>query len=180
MGFKRRTKFQGRGDGRRPIWRFVLGAATVISLTMVASGTLQSPGEFYSDMEVRRRRERDEQTLADLRKAGQELEALTRQLAKRFDAVPQGVRPQLSNRDLEDLKRIEKLAKRVRELQGVRGDGEDTQPLPTDFGAQLALLSQLSAEVRQAADKASRFTLSVGILSRTTRILRLSRSLRSG
>lgn len=175
MKLSRWKRKQGRLGVWRLFWLAVIGAATPPGF-----GASQSPGEFHRDMEVRRQRERDEQTLADLRKAGQELETLTRQIARRFDAVPNGLRPQLSNRDLEDLKRVEKLAKRVRELHGVRGDGEDVQPLPSDFNAQLALLSQLGTEVRQATDKASRYTLSVGVLSRAARILRLSRSLRSG
>ncbi|OYT69955.1 MAG: hypothetical protein CFK52_12565 [Chloracidobacterium sp. CP2_5A] len=140
----------------------------------------QSPGELERDMEARRQRDRDERSLRDLRRASQELEALTRKLAKRFDAVPPHSRPPLSSQDIDDFKQVEKLAKRVRDLQGGRGDGEDNRPLPGDFSAQLALLLELSAEVRQQSERASRHTVSAGIISRATRIARLSRSLRGG
>ncbi len=153
--------------------------ATVGAGQSLSFGASQSASEFYNDMEFRRQRDRAEQMLVDLRKAGQELEVLTQRIARRFDAVPDGRHLQLSGQDLEDFKRVEKLAKRVRELHGARGDGEDTQPLPADFTARIALLARLGVEVRQAAEKTSRHTLSVGLLSRTTRILRLSRSLRS-
>ncbi len=144
------------------------------------SSSVQSPGELERDMEARRQRDRDERDLRDLRQASQALEALTRKLAKRFDAVPKNSRPQLSSQDIDDFKRIEKLAKRVRELQGGRGDGEEARPLPSDFSAQLALLLELSAEVRQASERVSRHTVSAGIMLRASRIARLSRSLRGG
>ncbi|MFQ3581959.1 MAG: hypothetical protein SNJ49_08655 [Chloracidobacterium sp.] len=138
----------------------------------------QSPSEFERNLEASRQRDREERTLRDLRQASQALETLTRRLAKRFDAVPAGTRPQLSNQDLDDFKQVEKLARRIRELQGGRGDGEDAHPLPDDFATRVGLLVQLGVEVRQQSERVSRHTVSVGILSRTARILRLSRSLR--
>jgi len=139
----------------------------------------QTPSEHLEDMKTRQQIDREERSLRDLREAGRALETLTRRLAKRFDAVPKGTRPQLSKQDIEDLKQVEKLAKRVRDLQGARGDGEDATPLPGDFSEQIALLAQLGTEVRQQSEQVSRHTVSVGILARTTRLLRLSRVLRA-
>ncbi|MGQ9897986.1 MAG: hypothetical protein ACUVR8_10590 [Acidobacteriota bacterium] len=123
--------------------------------------------------------DRGERDLRDLREAGRAIEGLTHRFAKRFDAVPQGTRPQLSKQDLEDLKQIEKLTKRLRDLQGGRGNGEDSLTLPRDFSKQVALLAQLGTEVRQQSEQASRHTVSVGILARTARILRLLRVIRA-
>jgi|GEM_PF-1811659 hypothetical protein len=139
----------------------------------------QTPSEFENDRRVQHQLDREERALRDLREASRALETLTHRFAKRFDAVPKAMRPQLSKQDLEDLKQVEKLAKRVRDLQGARGEGEDATPLPSDFSEQVALLAHLGAEVRQQSERVSRHTVSVGILSRTTRILRLLRAIRT-
>ncbi len=139
----------------------------------------QTPSEHLQDMKTRQQIDREERSLRDLREAGRALETLTRRLAKRFDAVPKAARPQLSKQDQEDFRQVEKLAKRVRDLQGARGDGEDTASLPDDFSEQIALLAQLGAEIRQQSEQASRHTVSVGILTRTARILRLLRVMRA-
>ncbi|WP_249399272.1 hypothetical protein [Chloracidobacterium thermophilum] len=88
----------------------------------------QTPSEHLQDMKTRQQIDREERSLRDLREAGRALETLTRRLAKRFDAVPKGTRPQLSKQDLEDLKQVEKLAKRVRDLQGARGMAKTPRP----------------------------------------------------
>jgi hypothetical protein len=150
-----------------------------MAVTTPLAPKAQTPSEHLEDMKTRQQIDREERSLRDLREAGRALETLTRRLAKRFDAVPKGTRPQLSKQDIEDLKQVEKLAKRVRDLQGARGDGEDATPLPGDFSEQIALLAQLGTEVRQQSEQVSRHTVSVGILARTTRLLRLSRVLRA-
>ncbi len=139
----------------------------------------QTPSEHLQDMKTRQQIDREERSLRDLREAGRALETLTRRLAKRFDAVPKAARPQLAKQDIEDLKQVEKLTKRVRDLQGARGDGEDAASLPGAFSEQIALLAQLGAEIRQQSEQASRHTVSVGILARTARILRLLRTMRA-
>ncbi|QUW01567.1 hypothetical protein J8C02_11785 [Chloracidobacterium sp. MS 40/45] len=139
----------------------------------------QTPSEHMQDMKTRQQIDREERSLRDLREAGRALETLTRRMAKRFDAVPKATRPQLSKQDTEDLKQIEKLAKRVRDLQGARGEGEDATPLPGDFSEQVALLAHLGTEIRQQSEQISRHTVSVGILARTARILRLLRVMRA-
>lgn len=152
---------------------------TVATPKQTLAPTAQTPSEQLQDWKTRQQIDREERDLRDLREASRALETLTRRLSKRFDAVPKATRPQLSKQDLADFKQVEKLTKRVRDLQGARGDGEDTTPLPGDFSEQIGLLAQLGVEVRQQSEQLSRHTVSVGILSRTARILRLLRVLRT-
>jgi hypothetical protein len=121
---------------------------------------------------------REEQLFREMKTSATELERLAKVFAKRWEAAPANVKPVFTEDDREQLKQMEKLAKKIRSAQGAYG-GDDDSPLPVVFNEQVALLVKLTDEVRQQADKAKRQTLSVGIHSRVGRIQRLVKALRS-
>jgi hypothetical protein len=134
--------------------------------------------EGQRENETRRVIMREEQLFKEMKTSAIELERLSKIFAKRWEAAPVNIKPVFTEDDREQLKQMDKLAKKIRSAQGAYG-GDDDSPLPKQFNEQIALLVKLSAEVKEKADKATRQTLSVGILSRATRIQRLVKAIRS-
>lgn len=148
-----------------------------------AKGNLQKDvpepqSEAQRENNTRRLIMREEQLFKEMKTSATEMERLAKIFARRWEAAAANVRPVFTDDDREQLKQIDKLAKKIRSSQGAYGS-EDEGEIPKQFGEQVALLVKLAEEIKLKADKATRQTLSVGILSRVTRIQRLVKTIRS-
>jgi hypothetical protein len=172
------------GSRRKGIayWLGVVSCGFVIACSAPVQAGLQGDetepqSEKQRENNTRRLIMREEQLFREMKTSATELERLAKIFAKRWEAAPANVKPAFTEDDREQLKQMEKLAKKIRSSQGAYG-GDDDTPLPLVFREQVALLVKLADEVRQQADKARRQTLSVGILSRVGRIQRLVKAIR--
>jgi hypothetical protein len=169
-----------RGIVLVPIACLVIGTGSISAQSRFPRGAKEETdpqSDRQKENNTRRLIMRDEELLRELKTSAAELDRLAKMFAKRWDAAPASVRPFFGVEDREQLKQMEKFAKKIRSSQGGYG-GDDDAPLPTAFLEQTKLIEKLADEVRQQADKANRHTVSVGILSRASRILRLIKSIR--
>ncbi len=163
-----------------PMACLVIGSGSIEAQSRFPRGAKEDTdpqSERQKENNTRRLIMRDEQLLRELKTSAAELDRLAKMFAKRWDAAPASVRPVFGDEDREQLKQMEKFAKKIRSSQGGYG-GDDDASLPTAFVEQTKLIEKLAEEVRQQADKANRHTVSVGILSRASRILRLLKAIR--
>lgn len=152
-------------------------------LPVSAKGSFQKDvpdpqSEAQRENNTRRLIMREEQLFKEMKTSATELERLAKVFARRWEAAPASVKPVFTDDDREQLKQIDKLAKKIRSSQGAYGS-EDESEIPKQFREQIVLLVKLAEEIKVKADKATRQTLSVGILSRVTRIQRLVKTIRA-
>lgn len=113
----------------------------------------------------------------DVNEAFSELEHLVATFTTRWSASGETNTPRLTEDDQKHLKKIEKLARKIRNNQG--GDEDETiaKNLPATFPEQVKLLSKSTDELKENLGKSSRHVISVGIITRTTRIILLTKLL---
>jgi hypothetical protein len=134
------------------------------------------PGQVELEAATKRDILRDEDALQELRETCTELDRVASEFVSRLGKNAQFAPPQLSDQDHAQLKRMEKLARKIRSSQGGRGD-EDEIEIPLGFADRVKLLDQTSEELKRKADKATRHTVSFAIISRSLRVLRLVKAL---
>lgn len=172
-----------RGDCLKAIAVALLICPWCSETPVSAKGRFQKEGpdsqsEAQRENNTRRLIMREEQMFKEMKVSATELERLAKVFARRWEAAPASVKPVFTEDDREQLKQIDKLAKKIRSSQGAYGS-EDESEIPKQFAEQITLLVKLAEEIKQKADKATRQTLSVGILSRVTRIQRLVKTIRA-
>ena len=85
----------------------------------------------------------------------------------------------LDREDIKKLSKVEKLAKSIRNAAG--GEGEDIQleKVPTDLGAALSMLEDLSKSLREKVEKTPKHVVSAAVIDEANVLLELIRVVRT-
>ncbi|HMV98925.1 MAG TPA: hypothetical protein PKE58_02200 [Acidobacteriota bacterium] len=138
------------------------------------------PSQFELEAQTRAEIKAEEQFQKEFRKTYTEMEEAVKLFSVRWDGTSHPLPASLSGEDQKNLKKIEKLARKLSEGQGGDDDELWLKDLPTAFADRVKKLNELTAELKSEIEKTSRFTISIKIISKSEQIRALAKALGKG
>lgn len=138
------------------------------------------PSQFELEAQTRAGIKAEEQFQKEFRKTYTEMEEAVKLFSDRWDGSSSPLPTALSGEDQKNLKKIEKLARKLSEGQGGDDDEIWLKDLPTAFQDRVKKLNELTAELKTEIEKTSRFTISIKIISKSEQIRALAKALGKG
>lgn len=138
------------------------------------------PSQFELEAQTRAGIKAEEQFQKEFRKTYTEMEEAVKLFSVRWDGSSSPLPATLSGEDQKNLKKIEKLARKLSEGQGGDDDEIWLKDLPTAFQDRVKKLNELTAELKTEIEKTSRFTISIKIISKSEQIRALAKALGKG
>ncbi|MBX7218441.1 MAG: hypothetical protein K1Y36_00700 [Blastocatellia bacterium] len=130
------------------------------------------PSRFELENRARMGIKFEENQYRELLETCTELENTVKKFTAHFPEAPPPEAPAFTDEDIKDFKKIEKLAKKICSSQG-EPDDDAEKKLPENFPEQLKMLSNSSQELHVQVRRNTRHTISVGVITRASRIIAL-------